>query len=172
MLCAAGATAALLPGRDRPLKWSKWTTVTAEIRTVYGKYVSPDQLLVVAVQAKAPEGLPNAAVRILSIECHTPIDPRIVTPKPPIRLRWTPSANLVETVAKGAIDSIEVIRVEPDGLVTIHTPDNERFWGVQDGQWTVELQLTADGYEAGRLQASFSVAKGALPTWTSPLRWV
>ena len=78
---------------------------------------------------------------------------------PPARLYWHPSCEISTTIAQGASNLINVGRVGPlpTGAI-MDIPDQDLPWSLPNGQWQVELQLTAQGYPALHLTASFNVS--------------
>jgi hypothetical protein len=43
------------------------------------------------------------------------------------------------------------------------SPDHDLPWSLQDGEWKVELQLTAVGYSAQFLSGKFSISSAGRP---------
>lgn len=78
---------------------------------------------------------------------------------PPARLYWHPSREVSTTIAQGASSLINIGRVGPlpPGAL-MDTPDQDLPWTLPNGQWRVELQLTAQGYSALHLTATFNVS--------------
>jgi hypothetical protein len=78
---------------------------------------------------------------------------------PPARLYWHPSRDISTTIAQGASSFVNIGRVGPmpPGAI-MDTPDQDLPWSLQNGQWQVDLQLTAQSYPALHLTASFNVS--------------
>ncbi|MDQ2874512.1 MAG: hypothetical protein M3Y33_06780 [Actinomycetota bacterium] len=78
---------------------------------------------------------------------------------PPVRLYWHPSRDLSATIAQAASGFIVISRTGPlpPGAI-METPDQDLPWTLANGQWQVELQVTANGHPALHLSASFSVS--------------
>ena len=78
---------------------------------------------------------------------------------PPARLYWHPSREASATLAQGASNLINLGRAGPMPPAAImDTPDQDLPWTLPNGQWQVELQLTARRYPALHVTASFNVS--------------
>jgi hypothetical protein len=97
------------------------------------------QAMAVATQIVGPSGAPTIPV--------------------PARMFWHPGRETAATIAQGAAKLISVARVGPlpPGAV-MNTPDQDLPWTLFNGQWRVKLELTALGYPAVHLTATFSVS--------------
>lgn len=113
----------------------------------------PGTLLAIEVQAH--QELEQATVVVTGIAGP----PGAATIPPPARLYWHPSREISATVAQGASSLIDVSRVGPvpPGAI-MYTPDQDLPWALPNGQWRVELQLTARRYPALHLIALFHVS--------------
>lgn len=108
-----------------------------------------------AIEVQAHHELKQATVVMIGVE--GPVG--AATIPPPARLYWHPSREASATITQGASDFINVGRVGPypPGAV-METPDQDLPWTLPNGQWQVELQLTARGYPALYLTALFDVS--------------
>ena len=78
---------------------------------------------------------------------------------PPARLYWHPSREASATIAQGASGLINMGRTGPIPFhAVMETPGQDRPWTLPDGQWELQLQLTARRHPALHLTASFSVS--------------
>lgn len=109
----------------------------------------------IAIEVKANHELGQATVLMTAITGP----PRAVTIPPPARLYWYPARQTAATIAEGASSLINVARSGPlPTSALMETPDQKFPWSLPDGQWRVELQLTAKGYPALFITATFSVS--------------
>lgn len=108
-----------------------------------------------AIEVQAHRELEQATVVMTGITGP----PHAATIPPPARLYWYPARQTSPMIAQGASNLINVARVGPlpHGVV-MDTPDLDLPWSLPDGQWQVELQLTAKGYPALRITAMFKVS--------------
>jgi len=78
---------------------------------------------------------------------------------PPARLYWHPSREVSATITQGASGLINTGRTGPVPFhAVMETPDQDLPWTLPDGQWELQLQLTARRHPALHLTASFSVS--------------
>ena len=143
------ATAALPEPRSRPsLSFPAQLTQ----RTVPLSDGLPRTMLAIEVQAHRQ--LEQATVLMTCITGP----PGAATIPPPARLYWHPR-QVSTTIAQGASNLINVARAGPlpPGAL-MDTPDLELPWSLPDGHWQVELQLTAMGYLALLITATFNVS--------------
>ena len=108
-----------------------------------------------AIEVQAHRELEQATVVMTGITGP----PHAATIPPPARLYWYPARQTSPMIAQGASNLINVARAGPlpHGVV-MDTPDLDLPWSLPDGQWQVELQLTAKGYPALRITAMFKVS--------------
>lgn len=108
-----------------------------------------------AIEVRARHELEQAMVVVTGIAGP----PGAATIPPPARLYWHPSREISAAVAPGASSLINVSRVSPlpPGAI-MDTPDQDLPWTLPNGQWHVELQLTARRYPALHLIALFHVS--------------
>lgn len=108
-----------------------------------------------AIEVKAHQELDHATVLMTGITGP----PQAVTIPPPIRLYWHPARQVSATIAQGASNLINVARAGPlPTSALMETPDQRLPWSLPDGQWRVELQLTAKGHPALFITATFDVS--------------
>lgn len=91
---------------------------------------------------------------------------------PPVRLYWHPSREVSTTITQGASGLINIGRTGPIPLhAVMETPDQDLPWTLPDGQWELQLQLTARRHPALHLTASFSISPaGGFPV--QRLEWL
>jgi hypothetical protein len=108
-----------------------------------------------AIEVQAHHELERATVVVTGIAGPA----GAATIPPPARLYWHPSREVSATVAQGASSLINMSRVGPvpPGAI-MDTPDQDLPWALPNGQWQVELQLTARRYPALHLIALFQVS--------------
>jgi hypothetical protein len=115
-----------------------------------------------AIEVRAQGELDQANVVMTSIDGPT----GIATIPVPARLFWHPSRQISAAISQGASNHISIARVGPmpPGAV-IDSPDSELPWSLLNGEWRVELQLTARGYSAQLITAIFNVRpRGGIPS--------
>ena len=108
-----------------------------------------------AIEVQAVRNLEQA--RVVMTDITGPPDAAVIPP--PARLYWHPSRDISTTIAQGASNCINVARAGP--LPTCALIDTREFdlpWTLPNGQWRVELQLTATGYSALIISATFNVS--------------
>lgn len=110
--------------------------------------------MLLAIEVQAHRELEEVAVLMTGIIGP----PHAVSIPPPARLYWHPSRQISTTIAQSASGLINVARTGPlpPGAI-METPDQEFPWTLLDGQWRVELQLTAMSFPALHLTATFNV---------------
>jgi len=127
----------------------------------------PDNVLAVEIQTRSRHGLANCAARLTRIEHDTPVT---WGPQGPVRLYWTPSHSEVATIPHGASDAVEVARLEAGTVPVLDSPDFTSLpWGLATGDWSIVLQLTADGFAATHFTGAFSVGDDSM-TWRNLAR--
>lgn len=117
-----------------------------------------------AIQVRAHQELQQASITMTGIAGP----PGAAAIPPPARLYWHPGRAISTTIAQGASSLISVARTGPmpPGAV-MDTPDCDLPWSLPDGQWRVDLQLTATGYPALLITATFNVSPSSgFPTQT------
>jgi len=109
-----------------------------------------------AIEVHAHHELGHATVLVTGITGP----PGAATIPPPARLYWHPARQASATIAQGGSNFINVARTGPmpPGAL-MDTPDHELPWTLPDGQWQVDLQLTATGYPAMAITATFNVSR-------------
>lgn len=121
-----------------------------------------------AIEVRAHHELERAAAVMIGVAGPA----GAATIPPPARLYWHPSREISTTVPQGSSSFINVGRVGPlpPGAI-MDTPDQDLPWVLPNGQWQVELQLTAQGHPALYLTASFAVSPAnGFPT--QRIEWV
>jgi hypothetical protein len=108
-----------------------------------------------AIEVQPHRELEQAAVLMTSIAGP----PGAATIPPPARLYWHPARQVASTIAQGASNLINVARAGPlpPGVV-MDTADFGLPWSLADGRYRVELQLTAKGYPALLVTATFNAS--------------
>jgi hypothetical protein len=86
----------------------------------------------------------------------------------PATLPWHPSKEAVIDVAHGATELICIARVGPSPPSALIDSTNQALpWGLAEGAWRLELQLTAKGHVAQLISAVITVAASAgIPSHT------
>jgi len=122
----------------------------------------------VAIEIEAQKQLANARVQMRSIE-----GPSYASTIPaPARLYWHPGALESTTIAQGAFGLINITRIgpTPPGAI-IESPDFELPWSLPDGPYRIRLQITANGYMALNMSASFNI-RSAGSAFTQSFEWM
>lgn len=80
-------------------------------------------------------------------------------PEAPAELYWQPERHESTAIAAGALCFINIARVGPlPTSAVMESPNYDRPWSLQDGEWRFELQLTATGYSPRLITGTFSVS--------------
>ena len=121
-----------------------------------------------AIEVKAQMQLADARVLMTSIE-----GPSYASTIPtPARLYWHPGLLESTTIAQSAFSLINIARVGPmpPGAV-MESPDFDLPWSLLDGAYRIGLQITASGYSARNISASFNVRSAGGP-FSQSIEWM
>jgi hypothetical protein len=108
-----------------------------------------------AIEVRAHRELTGAAVLATGISGPA----GAATIPAPARLYWHPARRASTTISEGASGFISVARTGPlpPGAL-MDSPDQELPWTLPDGDWRLDLQLTATGFPAMAITATFTVS--------------
>lgn len=79
-------------------------------------------------------------------------------PPTPVRLFWQPALAATTTIHSGASSRFEVALDDVAFSPMVRSPDTALPHSLEQGSWTARIELTADGFAAEHLVASFEVA--------------
>jgi hypothetical protein len=162
---------------SQPLSDEEWEKLMAMVAAAPDSDAQGNSQLVTRLPARMSQrivplhdGLHSGTILGIQVNAERPLDdcsaivtsitgpPDAVTISAPARLYWHPSHQASDNIVQGASDLINLARVGPDiPSAVIDSPDHALPWGLSNGAWRVELQVTAKGFAAQIVTAAFNV---------------